>query len=41
MKKINLKKVHNSLVNDVYEVKVPSKTAERARLAIERMLVIS
>jgi quinolinate synthase len=41
MKKINLKKVHNSLVNDVYEVKVPSKTAERARLAIERMLAIS
>ena len=41
MKKINLKKVHNSLVNDVYEVKVPSKTAERARLAIERMLLIS
>src|ERR671921_829821 len=41
MKKINLKNVHNSLVNDVYEVKVPSKTAERARLAIERMLEIS
>src|SRR5919106_1784947 len=41
MKKINLKKVHNSLVNDIYEVKVPSKTAEKARLAIERMLVIS
>jgi quinolinate synthase len=41
MKKIDLKKVHNSLVNDIYEVKVPSKTAEKARLAIERMLVIS
>jgi quinolinate synthase len=41
MKKINLKNVHNSLVNGIYEVKVPSKTAEKARLAIERMLVIS
>jgi quinolinate synthase len=41
MKKISLKKVHNSLVYDIYEVKVPSKTAEKARLAIERMLVIS
>ena len=41
MKKINLNKVHNSLVNNVYEVKVPSKIAEKARLAIERMLEIA
>src|ERR671920_250002 len=41
MKKINLNKVHNSLVNNVYEVKVPYKIAEKARLAIERMLEIS
>jgi quinolinate synthase len=41
MKKINLNKVHNSLVNNIYEVKVPSKIAEKARIAIERMLKIS
>jgi quinolinate synthase len=41
MKKINLEKVHNSLVNNVYEVKVPTNIAEKAKFAIERMLAIS
>jgi quinolinate synthase len=41
MKKIDLEKVHNSLVNGVYEVKVPRKVADKARLAIDRMLSIS
>jgi quinolinate synthase len=41
MKKITLEKVYNSLANNVFEVKVPKKTAEKARLAIDRMLAIS
>lgn len=41
MKKINLEKVHNSLVNNVYEVKVPVNIAKKAKLSIERMLAIS
>lgn len=41
MKKITLDKVYDSLARDVYEVKVPKDTADRARLAIERMLAIS
>jgi quinolinate synthase len=41
MKKITLEKVYNSLREDIYEVKVPEHTAEKARLAIERMLAIS
>jgi quinolinate synthase len=41
MKMITLDKVHNSLVNDVYKVKVPQNVAERAKLAIDRMLAIS
>jgi len=41
MKKITLEKVHNSLVKDIYEVKVPRSIAEKARLAIDRMLAIS
>ena len=41
MKKINLEKVHNSLVNNVYEVKVPENIAKKAKLSIERMLAIS
>lgn len=41
MKKITLEKVYNSLTNNVFEVKVPKKTAEKARLAIDRMLAIS
>jgi quinolinate synthase len=41
MKKITLEKVYNSLREDIYEVKVPKRTADKARLAIERMLSIS
>jgi quinolinate synthase len=41
MKKITLEKVYNSLREDIYEVKVPKHTADKARLAIERMLSIS
>lgn len=41
MKKIDLQKVYNSLARGVYEVKVPSKIADEARLAIDRMLSIS
>ena len=41
MKKITLEKVYNSLANNVFEVRVSKETAERARLAINRMLAIS
>jgi quinolinate synthase len=41
MKKITLEKVYKSLAHGVYEVKVPKDTADRARLAIDRMLAIS
>src|SRR5919205_2689033 len=41
MKKINLEKVYNSLVNDVYEVKVPANIAEKAQHSIARMLAVS
>ena len=41
MKKITLEKVYNALANNVFEVKVPKETAEKARLAIDRMLAIS
>lgn len=41
MKKITLEKVYNSLVHNVYEVKVPKDVADKARLAIDRMLSIS
>ena len=41
MKLINLEKIQNSLLNNVYQVKVPSGTAVKARAAIERMLAIS
>ncbi|MDQ2684704.1 MAG: quinolinate synthase NadA [Thermoproteota archaeon] len=41
MKKITVEKVYNSLVNDVYEVKVPEKIARKALIPIERMLAIS
>jgi quinolinate synthase len=41
MKKITLERVYNSLAQDVYEVKVPKQTADKARLAIDRMLAIS
>lgn len=41
MKMITLDKVYASLVNEKYEVKVPKSTADKARLAIERMIAIS
>jgi quinolinate synthase len=41
MKKITLYKVYHSLTKGVYEVKVPKRTADKARLAIDRMLAIS
>jgi len=41
MKMITLQKVYDSLVDDKYKVTVPKKTADKARLAIERMLTIS
>jgi quinolinate synthase len=41
MKKITLEKVYNSLREDIYEVKVPKHIADKARLAIDRMLAIS
>jgi quinolinate synthase len=40
MKKITLEKVHNSLADMVYEVKVPANIAEKAKLSIDRMLAI-
>ena len=41
MKMITLEKVYNSLLNDTAVVTVPRDTADKARLAIERMLSIS
>lgn len=41
MKMITLEKVHASLIEDKYEVKVPKSIADKARLAIERMLAIN
>lgn len=41
MKMITLDKVYRSLLEDKYEVRVPKKIADKARLAIERMLAIS
>lgn len=41
MKKITIEKVYNSLVNNVYEVKVPENIARKAIVPIERMLAIS
>ncbi len=41
MKMISLQKVYDSLVEDKYHVTVPKKTADKARLAIDRMLAIS
>ena len=41
MKMITLEKVYRSLLEDKYEVRVPKKTADKARLAINRMLAIS
>jgi quinolinate synthase len=41
MKKITVEKVYNSLINEVYEVKVPKIIADKARIPIERMLEIT
>ncbi len=41
MKMNTLEKVYDSLVEDKYEVKVPKDIADKARLAINRMLKIS
>ena len=41
MKMITLEKVYNSLLNETTIVTVPKNTADKARLAIERMLAIS
>ncbi len=41
MKMITLEKVYNSLLNDTTVVTVSQETADKARLAIERMLAIS
>ena len=41
MKMITLENLHASLRDDVYEVKVPEEIADRARLAVERMVAIS
>lgn len=41
MKMITLDKVYASLLEDKYEVRVPKHIADRARLAIERMLAIN
>ncbi len=41
MKMITLEKLHRSLEEMVYEVKVPEDIASRARIAIERMLQVT
>jgi quinolinate synthase len=41
MKMITLDNLHESLRDDVYEVKVPDEIADRARLAVERMVAIA
>ena len=41
MKKIDLEKVYNSLAYGIHEVKVPAQVADKARLAIDRMLEIT
>ena len=41
MKMITLEKVHDALIHDQFEVKIPKNTALKARLAIDRMLSIS
>jgi quinolinate synthase len=41
MKMNTLEKVYDSLVEDKYEVTVPKEIANKARLAIDRMLSIS
>jgi quinolinate synthase len=41
MKMITLENLHQSLRDDVYEVRVPAEIAGRARLAVERMVAIA
>ena len=41
MKMINLQNVRDALFEDKYEVKVPKDIAQKAKLAIERMIAIS
>mgnify|MGYP001567474822 CR=1 FL=1 len=41
MKMITLEKVADSLRSMVYEVRVPQETADRARIAIQRMLELA
>ena len=41
MKMITLEKLHQSLKNNIFEVKVPEKIANKARLSIERMIEIT
>jgi quinolinate synthase len=41
MKMITLEKVHRSLREMIYEVKVPAATAAKARVALERMVSVS
>src|SRR5262249_41253403 len=41
MKMITLPKLRDSLAEGVYEVKVPTEIADRARVPIERMVSIS
>ena len=41
MKMITLENLHQSLSDDVYEVKVPEEVANRARQAVERMIAIA
>jgi len=41
MKMITLDKVYNSLLNETTVITVPKEIADKARLAIERMLEIS
>ncbi len=41
MKMITLEKVYDSLTKNIYRVKVPQKIADRARLAIDRMLQLN
>jgi quinolinate synthase len=41
MKMITLEKVYDSLSKNIYRVKVPQKIADRARLAIDRMLQLN
>jgi len=38
---ITLENLHQSLRDDVYEVRVPAEIADRARLAVERMVAIA